>query len=321
MEIIMKYFKIAAILLSFSTYNTAVSSREKQVVYPTMPALRAMLIEMVDKDQTIRKTLVGVEQHSIDQIQSVKELDKSNTERLKIIFSKYGWPNSSMVGRDGVEAFFLIAQHTTDQDFRRTLLPHIEKVFNKGEISPQSYAMFVDGVLVSEGKPQKYGTQIKEFVDKMPVLYPIENRTNVNAARGSIGLINLEDYLLLAKIAYFPEEDTNAPFSDIQHENDKGGGIGVEFDLVGSGPIESMTLKSLIIEGVSKGSPAEKAGISVGDRIIEMDNIVVKGCDVRTLIPIMEKPPGDHVVLVIEKADGTRDKVTVEIAVSGSKSK
>jgi hypothetical protein len=126
MEIIMKYFKIAAILLSFYTYNTAVSSREKQMVYPTMPALKAMLIEMVDKDQAIRKTLAGVEQHSIDQIQSIEELDESNTEKLKIIFSKYGWPNSTMVGRDGVEAFFLIAQHSTDQDFRRTLLHHIE---------------------------------------------------------------------------------------------------------------------------------------------------------------------------------------------------
>jgi hypothetical protein len=48
-----------------------------------------MLIVMVDKDQTIRKTLAGVEQHSTDLIQSLKELDESNTEKLKIIFSEF----------------------------------------------------------------------------------------------------------------------------------------------------------------------------------------------------------------------------------------
>jgi hypothetical protein len=113
---------------------------------------------------------------------------------LKNSFSKYGWPTLSMVGYDGVDALWLLLQHSPDDDFQRNMLPHVKAAFDNGELNPHNYALFVDRVLVQDGKPQKYGTQIKEMINNTPVLYPIENRSSVNELRASIGLFNLEDY-------------------------------------------------------------------------------------------------------------------------------
>jgi len=270
-----------------------------------------MLLDMADKDQAIRKKLVGNVNPSDKSKKSMIDIDETHTAKLKTIFEKYGWPNISMIGYDGVQAFWLLAQHSTDDDFRHALMPHVKAAFDDGNLSPQSYALFVDQLLISDGKPQKYGTQIKEMVDKEPVLFPIENRRNVNALRASIGLFNLEDYLLLAKAATFPEEDIKPPFSDKSKHNT---GIGIEFDIRGSGPIENMTLETLTVSRVTKGSTADQAGIVAGDKIIEIDGMVVAGSNINTLMPAMDKPAGDHVTLVIKRLDDSQKKITVEIA-------
>jgi hypothetical protein len=149
----MRNFILITILLSIGAYNVVALSGENKIVKPTKPALRGTLLYMADKDQAIRKTLVGITSPSTELIQPIIDIDKSNTAKLKIIFSKNGWPNSSMIGRDGVNAFWLLAQHSSDFDFQNALLPHVKTSYNNGDIDAQSYALFVDRLLVRAGKP------------------------------------------------------------------------------------------------------------------------------------------------------------------------
>jgi hypothetical protein len=100
-----------------------------------------------------------------------------------------------MIGYDGIDALWLLLQHSPDARFQRNMLPHVKTAFDNGELNPQNYALFVDRVLVQDDKPQKYGTQINEIANHTPVLYPIENRSNVNELCASIGLFNLQDDL------------------------------------------------------------------------------------------------------------------------------
>jgi hypothetical protein len=292
--------------------NVVVLSGENEIANLTMPRLRMTLLDMVDKDQAIRKEMVGNEEPSDQWLQSLRDMDESHTGELKNIFEKYGWLNASEIGRDGVQAFWLLAQHATDFDFQRALMPHIKEAFDEGKIEANSYALFVDRLLVREGKPQKYGTQIKEWVNKTPVPFPIENPDNVNSVRGNIGLFNLEDYLLLVKDAYFPEENTPLSFSDHELASDEVG-IGLAFDIKGSGPMKNMTVKSFTVDRVKKGSTAANAGIAVGDRIIEIDGIPVEGSNMNRLIPAMDKSAGEAITLVVQKPDGKKDKVRVEV--------
>ncbi|MEX1140414.1 MAG: DUF6624 domain-containing protein [Bacteroidota bacterium] len=65
---------------------------------------------------------------------TVKEIDRNNTERMKHIVQKVGWPGNSLVGEDGAEVAWLLVQHA-DQDiqFQKSILPLIEEAAKKGE--------------------------------------------------------------------------------------------------------------------------------------------------------------------------------------------
>jgi hypothetical protein len=201
-----------------------------------------------------------------------------------------------LISRDGVQVFWLLAQHSTDFDFQCALLPHVQTVFETGEIDANSYALFVDRLLVREGKPQKYGTQIKAWNNKTPITFPIKNRKDVNDLRGSIGLFDLEDYLLLVKDAAFPEENTPLPFSTHDIEEARIG-IGLVFDIKGRGPIENRTVQSFTVDKVEVDSTAESACINVGDQVIEIDGVPVEGSNINELIAAMDKTKLDIAVI------------------------
>jgi hypothetical protein len=294
-----------------------VLSGEGKIVSPTMPELRATLLNMANEDQELRLQMAGNVNITEEHLKSLENTDKFHTDKLKLIYADHSWPDASMIGRDGVQAFWLLAQHSSDFDFQRTLLPHVQTAFDTGEIEANSYALFVDRLLVREGKPQKYGTQIKEWTNKTPILFPVQNRSNVNVLHGSIGLFDLEDYLLLAKDAAFPEENIQLPFSDHNGADSKTG-IGLVFDIKGSGPIEAMTVQSFTVDKVEVGSTAANAGINVGDQVIEIDGVPVEGSNINTLIPAMDKPVGDDVSLVIKRPDGSLEKIEVEITAISS---
>jgi hypothetical protein len=303
--------------LSFYTYSINTLSKEINST-PTMPDVRKSLLNMAKKDQDIRIRLGNVKNLSEKQRHAIKEIDDGHTEKLKQIISKYGWPTISMIGYDGVDAFWLLLQHSPDASFQRNMLPHVEAAFNNGELNSQNYALFVDRVLVRDGKAQKYGTQIKEVINNTPILYPIENQSNVNELRASIGLFNLEDYLQMAKAAISPEKEIKVGFGKVEQKN-KEAGIGIELDIIGSGSMDELTVKSFTVMKVLKNSSADKAGIMAGDQLIEIDNMRVEGSNINTLLSAMDKPAGDNVNIIIKRVDGNQDKLTLEITESKQK--
>jgi hypothetical protein len=308
----MKKFLVVTILLSLCAYNIVALSEENKTVGLSMPELRAMLLDMKDRDQAVRKTMMGNASPSEKQLESMRDLDATHTDQIKKIYAQHGWPTSSMIGRDGVLAFWFLAQHSPDSDFQRTLLPHVKTAFEDGELSGQYYAMFVDRTLVRDGKPQIYGTQI-EMVNNKPVPLPIENQSNVNAVRASIGLPTLEEYL---KFSPYSGEKSISPVTGKKSKNNTG--IGVELDIDWVGSIENMRVRSLTVLKVYEGSSADKAGIIVNDQLIEIDGIPVAGSLMDTLVSAMDKPVGDRVALVIKRSDGSKNKVSVELTASKS---
>ncbi|MCP4979031.1 MAG: PDZ domain-containing protein [Gammaproteobacteria bacterium] len=291
---------------------------------PAMPELRSIILDMADKDQAIdqvlQETLTGNEKPFAEPElpaelkKTILDIYQTNTEAAKKIYAKNGWPNSSMIGLDGVNAFWLLVQHSTDHEFQRTLLPSVKTAFSEGEIiDAQGFAWLVDQLLVNDGKLQKYGTQIKEWSDRTPILFDIENPGQVNAVRGSIGLFNLEGYLSAVKACYLRESTCNNP-AEVQDVEDNRGGIGVSLDIKGSGSIDTMTLKSLTVIKVIEGSPAARAGLQFGDRIIEIDGLSVEGRNGNTLLNALHKPVGSQVTIVVRQTVGSERKITMVTA-------
>jgi len=82
-------------------------------------AIRETLLTMAAEDQRVRELVI--ERHplggSVDPelSEELVNIDQHNTERLKQIVAEHGWPGRSLVGEDGADAAWLLAQHA-DRD-------------------------------------------------------------------------------------------------------------------------------------------------------------------------------------------------------------
>jgi hypothetical protein len=126
-----------------------------------------------------------------------------NTERLKVIITRYGWPGRSMVGEKAARAAFTIVQHSDhDRVFQRMCLPLLKAVAKEGEIEPWEIAFLTDRLLVAEGKKQIYGTQFdpcEHSKNDPDTPCAIEDPDNVDQRRKEMGLPPMSDYIKLMR--------------------------------------------------------------------------------------------------------------------------
>lgn len=129
-----------------------------------LPRLRQELLKRVSEDQRIRNELIkkGIDHPDPALLAQMKRIDGINTARIKVIIKQHGWPGPKLIGRDGTDAFFLLAQHA-DPAFQKKLLPLVQNAYRHGILTGQNYALFTDRVLVQSGKPQRYGMSAKPF--------------------------------------------------------------------------------------------------------------------------------------------------------------
>jgi hypothetical protein len=121
----------------------------------SLPRLRQELLRRVSEDQRIRNEFIkkGIDHPDQTLLDQMKRIDANNTARIKAIIKQYGWPGTKLIGRDGTDAFFLLAQHA-DPAFQKKVLPLVQQAYRRGILTGQNYALFTDRVLIQSGKPQ-----------------------------------------------------------------------------------------------------------------------------------------------------------------------
>lgn len=119
------------------------------------PELRSELLRRAQKDQVARTAA------ELDW-ETVRAVDAENRAWLKTVVAEVGWPGRSMAGEDGAHAAWLLAQHADrDPAFQRTCLDLLSEAVTRGEATLAELAFLTDRVLLAEGKPQEYGTQLR----------------------------------------------------------------------------------------------------------------------------------------------------------------
>lgn len=125
---------------------------------------------------------------------SVERIDRENTVRLGTLVEKHGWPTSTLVGKDGSNAAWLLVQHAdANPKFQRKCLDLMTKL-PRSEVSPIDRAYLTDRVLLAEGKKQIYGTQFTYSNGKWEP-YPLKDATDVDKRRREVGLQPLAEYV------------------------------------------------------------------------------------------------------------------------------
>ena len=121
--------------------------------------------------------------------------DHDNTQWLKGLVAKEGWPKISAVGERASQQAWLLVQHAdADPAFQLQALRLMEPLVASGEVTKQNYAYLYDRVMLKLTGKQRYATQATcRGGKRMP--HALEDEEAVERLRAEIGLNPLPVYL------------------------------------------------------------------------------------------------------------------------------
>jgi hypothetical protein len=158
---------------------------------------RRELEERGRSDQAVREGFGVGGQADSSQVMAMVRTDSANAKWLADYVARRGWPTAEQVGREAVGAAFLIVQHAVhDTAFMRSMLPHIEESYRRGDLDGGAVAMLTDRLEVKAGRPQLYGTQLS-LKDGRWVLDSLADSAGVDERRRRMGMPPLAEYLRL----------------------------------------------------------------------------------------------------------------------------
>lgn len=146
---------------------------------------------MTDEDQLMRQKMQTMHAELIS-------VDTRNTQRLREIVAEIGWPTRSKVGEQAEHLAWLLVQHADrDVAFQRECLALMEAE-SADEVCPKHLAYLVDRIRLAEGRPQRYGTQLR-MSDRGLEPAPIEDPAGVDDRRHGVGLEPIAEYVRRAR--------------------------------------------------------------------------------------------------------------------------
>jgi S1-C subfamily serine protease len=70
-------------------------------------------------------------------------------------------------------------------------------------------------------------------------------------------------------------------------------------------------LKSVRVQEIEPGSPAEAGGLKVDDEIVQVEGKALAGANAREVAAMVQVPPGESLRLVVRGIDGAQRQVTI----------
>jgi hypothetical protein len=147
--------------------------------------LAAELHRRAEQDQAARRRLL--ETGAADDLLLV---DADNTAWLKQVIAQHGWPGITLVGEQGADEAWLLAQHADrDPGFQHQVLALLQDAVQAGDALPRHLAYLTDRVLVASGELQEYGTQYIHDPDGGNLRpHPVRDPAQLDTRRACVGL-------------------------------------------------------------------------------------------------------------------------------------
>jgi len=147
--------------------------------------IKNILQKVYEADQGSRKN-----KNSYDSVS-----DHKNLETVISLINQCGMPTLNDVNQTQMDAIWLVIQHAPGK-YRKQYIGLLEKAAENGDLQKTNIAMMKDRILMDDGKPQIYGTQISMNQETGEwELYNLENSAYVNQRRKEIGFMPIEEYL------------------------------------------------------------------------------------------------------------------------------
>ncbi|MBO7284261.1 MAG: hypothetical protein J6U71_04275 [Bacteroidales bacterium] len=158
---------------------------------------------MYDNDQAAREWTKGMSSLTADEIEAyateMERVDSLNQAIVFEILDKDGWPSN--LSNKANQAIWIVIDHS-NLAFQRKYLYLVKEKAEECILEKADYAILNDRVLMGEGKPQIYGTQIKmnativdDEIAMQFFLWPVENPIVLDSLRNTMGLSPIKEYL------------------------------------------------------------------------------------------------------------------------------
>jgi len=123
-----------------------------------------------------------------------------NSTALETILEDYGWPGVSVVGEEGSEAAWLVAQHAISRpDFQYYCLRCLQRAVVADDAPGWQEAYLTDRIRMNEQRPQIFGTQLDWDAEGELSPWKIEAPAEVDKRRAEAGLVPLAEAVELAR--------------------------------------------------------------------------------------------------------------------------
>lgn len=121
-------------------------------------------------------------------------VERSNGERLRSLLARCGWPLRSVHGvQAGADAWKLVQHVGQDLALEKTVVEHLARAVRQGEGPARDLARLEDRIAVAEGRPQPYGTRMRQVATCRRDFHPMEDRAQVEERRRQAGLPTLAE--------------------------------------------------------------------------------------------------------------------------------
>lgn len=174
----------------------------RQAALPPPGDDREKLARMRERDQLGRRAMSSLDLSSLPETERraahaavwgrVSEIDEALLAELLAMLPEEGWFTRSRYGDAGSQTAFLIVQHSNVEMWRR-FVPVLEPLVATGEVNGGAFALMYDRLEMSEGRPQRYGSQMQCENGRFKP-YRLEDPARVDEWRASMGLSPLADY-------------------------------------------------------------------------------------------------------------------------------
>ncbi|GEM_PF-1314513 len=163
----------------------------------TDPALRQQLLQLQDEDQLQYEALAAGKPDT----KALKRVQEAHLAYLQNVLGATGSvPGVEAIGRDGVGALWLLVQHADgDPSLQARALALLQPMAVRGDLDASKFALLTDRVLLASGKPQRFGSQLRDL-DGKPL--HLADEKAVRRERAALSLMDLDDYRCVSEQLY-----------------------------------------------------------------------------------------------------------------------
>lgn len=151
-------------------------------------------LNLIDKEFGLHNRVIAdsIEKHQTDASlvkfykSQLQYYDSISFSQIEKIISVYGYPTKKLAAEASVIPFYIIG--FAPLNIREKYADVFTVAMYQGDISPKSYAFFIDKLKIAQKKKQVYGTQFYYDKQQNIIYYPSEDPDNLNKRRESVGL-------------------------------------------------------------------------------------------------------------------------------------